>query len=69
MIMNWGDEPGIILDCGFWPPARRGHRGLRPRGIADLLYRFALSFFIKMIRRLPVRKPTARREADLKSEI
>jgi hypothetical protein len=31
-----------ILDFGFW--------------IADLLYRFALSFFIKLIRRLPARR-------------
>jgi len=30
---------GPILDFGFW--------------IADFLYRFALSFFIKLIRRLP----------------
>ena len=36
-----------ILDLGFWPPARKGHKDLRPGGIADLLYRFALSFFIK----------------------
>jgi hypothetical protein len=41
---------GVILDLGFW--------------IADLLYRFALSFFIKLIRRL-----TARREAGFKSKI
>jgi hypothetical protein len=32
---------GAILDFGFW--------------IADLLYRFALSSFIKLIRRLPTR--------------
>ena len=37
-----------ILDCGIWPPARRGHNGLRPGGIADLLYRCALSVFIKL---------------------
>ena len=37
---------GVILDFGFWPPAWRGHNGLRPGGMADLLYRFALSFFI-----------------------
>jgi hypothetical protein len=41
---------GVILDLGFW--------------IADLLYRFALSFFIKLIHRL-----TARREAGFKSKI
>jgi len=41
---------GAILDFGFWPPARRGHKGLRPGGITDLLYRVTLSFFIKSIR-------------------
>jgi hypothetical protein len=45
---------GVILDFGF--------------GIADLLYRFTLSFFIKLIRRLLARGATGRREADLKSE-
>jgi len=33
---------GVILDFGF--------------GIADLLNRFALSFLIKLIRRLPARR-------------
>ena len=42
-----------ILDFGLQPPARRGHRGLRPGGISDLLYRSTLSLFIKLIRRLP----------------
>jgi hypothetical protein len=35
-----------ILDFGFWPPARWGYRGLRPGGIADLLYRFAHHFLL-----------------------
>ena len=51
---------GAILDFGFWPPARRGHRGLRPGGIADLLYRFALSFFIKLIRQRRTLNPNSK---------
>ena len=29
----------------MWPPARRGHRGLRPGGNAEGWGRYALSFF------------------------
>ena len=39
----------IIWDFRLRPPARRGHRGLRPGGISDLWYRFALSFLLKSI--------------------
>ena len=44
---------GVILDFGIWPPARRD---LHPGEIAVMLYRFALSFPIKLIHRLPTRK-------------
>jgi hypothetical protein len=37
---------GAILDSGFW--------------IADLLYRFALSFFIKLIRRRRTLNPKSK---------
>jgi len=37
---------GAILDFGFW--------------IADLLYRFALSFFIKLIRRRRTLNPNSK---------
>jgi hypothetical protein len=37
---------GVILDLGFW--------------IADLLYRFALSFFIKLIRRRRTLNPNSK---------
>ena len=31
-------------EVGMWPPARRGHRGLRPGGNAEGRRRCALSF-------------------------
>ena len=37
----------IIWDFRLRPPARKGHRGLRPGGIADLWNRYALSIFKK----------------------
>jgi hypothetical protein len=40
----------IIWDFRLRPPARMGHRGLRPGGIADLWNRYALSLSIIMDR-------------------
>ena len=34
-----------IWDFRLRPPARRGHRGLRPGGILDLWNRYALSIY------------------------